>query len=82
VHAAHDLVMVHEQHAIDRGMDVQLDGVGAAGLGRPERGPRVFELVARGAPVRDDERAAHLSRLSAFFPSIQPGSFSIACTVS
>ena len=54
MHAAHDLVMVHEQHAIDRGMDVQLDGVGAAGLGRPERGPRVFELVARGAPVRDE----------------------------
>ena len=79
------LVVMHDEGAVRRGMDVELHGVGAQRPRGPERGKRVFELAGRRAAVRDDERPPrpplpHLSRLSAFFGSIQPGSFSMSCT--
>src|SRR5207245_5362184 len=79
------LVVMHDEGAVRRGMDVEFHGVGAQRPRRPERGERVLELAGRRAAVRDDERPrpplTHLSRLSAFFGSIQPGSFSMSCTI-
>src|SRR5207249_7090951 len=82
--AGDDLVMVHDERAVRRGVHVQLHGVGAQLRRGAERGKRVLDLAGGGAAVRNDERPGrtHLSKLSAFFASIQPDSFSMSCTVS
>src|SRR6266487_4312173 len=84
VPAAHGFVMVDDQGAVLRGVDVELHAVGAP-RGRPaEGGERVLQLVPRRPAVRDDQRpgGGHcwLSSVSAFLGSIQSGSFSMSCT--
>src|SRR5258705_1540797 len=74
------LIVMHDQLAVRRGMDVELDAVGTLRCGGPERRQGILELDARCAAVGDDERP-HV-RLSAFFAWIQSGSFSRACTTA
>src|SRR5207247_11185274 len=74
------LVVMHDDGAVRRGVHIQLHSVGAELRRGAERGERVLDLTRRRAAVRHHERP-HLSRLSAFFASIQLGSFSMPCTV-
>ncbi len=72
---------MNDDLAIDRGMDVELHAVGSLAGGRTERGQGVLQRDAGGAPVGNDQGGGlHCCRLSAFFGSIQPGSFSMSCT--
>ncbi len=71
-----------EEGAVGRGVHIEFYRICAPRPGRPEGRPRVFVFVSRRAPVRDDQRLAHFAKLSAFLGSIQPGSFSMACTVA
>src|SRR5436190_4833589 len=82
VPAAHDFVVVDDQGAVLRGVDVELHAVGAPRRRGAEGGERVLQLVPRRAAVRDDQRPGHcwLSSVSAFLGSIQSGSFSMSCT--
>ena len=67
--------------AVERGMDIEFHGVGALASRGTERRQRVLQLDAGGAPVGNDQRL-HCCRLSAFFGSIQSGSFSMSCTIA
>ena len=72
-----------ENLPIDRGVNVQLDAVGSLASGGAKCGQGVLQLDAGSAPVGDNERSRpHCCRLSAFLGSIQPGSFSISCTLA
>src|SRR5260370_815581 len=75
-------VVMHDQGPVGRGLHVELHGVGAERGGGAEGRERVLELPVGRAAVRNDKRPTHLSRLAAFFGSIQPGSRSIVCTRS
>ncbi len=83
--AARDgFVVMDDEDAVRRSVDVELHGVGPQGTRGAEGRERVLDLARRCAAVRDDEcpPLPHLRRLSALFGSIQPGSFSIPCTIS
>ena len=81
VQATDGAVVMHDQLAVGGGMHVQLHRVGALRRCGPKRGERILHRGAGGAAVRDDQRF-HCCRLSAFFASIQSGSFSMSCTVA
>ena len=74
-------VVMNDQLAVGRRVNVELDAVRAGRSGGAERGERILQLAAGGAAMRDDERP-HCCSLSAFFASIQPGSFSMSCTTA
>src|SRR5205807_4058268 len=66
---------------VDRGMDIELHAVRSLAGGRTEGGQGVLQRDAGGAPVGNHQRL-HCWRLSAFFGSIQSGSFSMSCTTA
>ena len=61
----------HDQPAIGRTMDVELDRVGAELVGESERGEAVLWLARRCAAVRDRERCHAVSGWSCFLGAIQ-----------
>ena len=72
-------IVMDDDLAVDRGVDIELHAVGSLAGGRTERGQGVLQRNAGGAPVGNHQRL-HCCRLSAFFGSIQFGSLSISCT--
>jgi hypothetical protein len=62
--SARDLIVMHHDHAVLRGVHVELDAVGAE-LQRPEeRGERVLREFAGDPAVRDEARVLEASRHS------------------
>src|SRR3989442_9588902 len=72
---------MNDDLTVDSGVDIQLPAIGSLAGGGTEGGQGVLQLDAGGAPVSDDQ-GLHCCRLSAFFGSIQSGSFSMSCTMA
>src|SRR5258706_14530531 len=74
--AEHGRVVMDDDLAVDRGVDVELHAVGSPAGRRPEGGQGGLQRDAGGAPMSGDE-GLYCWRLSALFRSVQSRSFSM-----